>query len=313
MMSIHAFSCAAGYRAYVEKESPGYWVGTGAERLKLAGEVTPETFRSIRLGLHPETGEKLRIREVSDRIYKKPWGLETYKAREMYDLVISAPKSASILALMDDRISAAHEQAVEQTWRHMESRCGAMVIASYQHDTSRTLDPQTHTHLVAGNLAYDGSRWRTLHANEWYRRQEQITVHYRERLFERLEGYGYRIQYPELAGVSPEIMERFSQRSQERDREIEKFTERNHVAPTTREVSILVRESRGNKLRLPKEEIRERQLERLTPSERIQLTDVRERARERVSRPLMDHVESEPGLRVRPWSYGREIKPDAWG
>lgn len=313
MMTIGPLTCAAGYRTYLEKESPGRWVGTGAERLKLAGEVTPETFRSIRLGLHPETGEKLRIREVSDRIYKKPWGLETYKAREMYDLVISAPKSASILALMDDRIPAAHERAVEQTWRAMEPRCGAMVIASYQHESSRTLDPQTHTHLVAGNLAYDGSRWRTLHANEWYRHQEQITVHYRERLFERLEGYGYRIQYPELAGVSPELMARFSQRSEERDREIEKFTEKYRQAPSTREVKVLVRTHRPEKVYLPKEEIRDRQLARLTPSERIQLTDVRERARERVSHPLHDHVESEPGLSVRPWSYGREIKPDAWG
>lgn len=308
MMSIHALSRAAGHHIYLEKESPGYWVGTGAEKLGLSEKVTPETFKSVRLGQHPETGENLRVRKVVDRVYRKPWGIETYKAREMYDLVISAPKSASVLALFDDRISGAHERAVEQTWRAMELRCGAMVIASYQHEYSRTLDPQTHTHLVAANLAHDGERWRTLHANEWYRRQERITVHYRERLFERLEGYGYRIQYPEVAGVSPEIMARFSQRSQERDREIEKFTAKHDVAPTSREVSILVRTHRPAKVHLPKEEIRERQLARLTPAERIQLTDVRERARERVSPALHDHVESEPGLSVRPWSYG-----DAWG
>jgi conjugative relaxase-like TrwC/TraI family protein len=330
MMTIRALTRAAAHHIYLEKEAPGHWVGTGAERLGLTGEVTPETFKAVRLGAHPETGEVLRVRKVSDRIYHKPWGTEIYKFREMYDLTISAPKSASVLTLFDDRIPAAHEQAVEKTWRAMEHRCGAMVIASYQHESSRTLDPQTHTHLVAGNLAHDGSKWRTLHANEWYRRQEQITVHYRERLFEKLEGYGYRIQYPEVAGVSPEIMARFSQRSQELNREIEKFTELNRVAPTTREVSIIVRNHRPAKIYLPKEEIRDRQLARLTPSERIQLTDVHQQAREREyvryrdvtpakeqerpaekirpSHPLIDHVESEPGLVVRPWSYG-----DAWG
>ena len=32
-----------------------------------------------------------------------------------------------------------------------------LVIARYDHDTSRELDPQLHTHLVAGNLTYDGA------------------------------------------------------------------------------------------------------------------------------------------------------------
>jgi len=31
-----------------------------------------------------------------------------------------------------------------------------LVIARYDHDTRRELDPQIHSHLVAGNLTYDG-------------------------------------------------------------------------------------------------------------------------------------------------------------
>ena len=31
-----------------------------------------------------------------------------------------------------------------------------LVIARYDHDTSRELDPQIHSHLVAANLTYDG-------------------------------------------------------------------------------------------------------------------------------------------------------------
>jgi conjugative relaxase-like TrwC/TraI family protein len=325
MMTVRPLTRAAGHHIYLEKESPGHWVGTGAERLGLTGEVTPETFKAVRLGAHPETGEVLRVRKVSDRVYHKPWGTEIYKAREMYDITISAPKSVSVLTLFDDRIPAAHEHAAEQTWRAMEQRTGEMVVAAYQHEYSRRLDPQIHTHLVAGNLAFDGARWRTLHANEWYRRQEQITVHYREHLLGELERFGYRIEYPEVAGVSAEILARFSQRTKERDRKVAEFTEANGAAPTNREASILVRTNRPDKLYLPKAEIRERQLARLTPSERLQLTGVQQQSREREhvrfrdvtpavgrekvkGRPgsfpsFQDHVESEPGLTVRPWSY----------
>ena len=43
-----------------------------------------------------------------------------------------------------------------------------MVIARYDHDSSRELDPQLHTHLVAGNLTYDGveGKWKALNAYE---------------------------------------------------------------------------------------------------------------------------------------------------
>jgi TrwC relaxase len=40
------------------------------------------------------------------------------------------------------------------------------VIARYDHNRSRELDPQLHTHLVAGNLSYDGveAKWKAFAA-----------------------------------------------------------------------------------------------------------------------------------------------------
>src|SRR5947209_20502113 len=101
MLSIKAMSHAGLYRSYLEKEVPGSWKGTGAKLLNLPDDVTKESFSSIRQGLHPETGEELRIRKVVDRVYTKPWGTEIYRAREMYDLVISAPKTVSAMAIVD--------------------------------------------------------------------------------------------------------------------------------------------------------------------------------------------------------------------
>jgi conjugative relaxase-like TrwC/TraI family protein len=116
MLSIHAMAHAKGYRSYLEREAPGSWKGTGSKLLNLPDDVTKESFSSVRQGLHPETGDELRIRKVVDRVYHKPWGDEIYKAREMYDLVISAPKSVSVMAMVDPGISRAHQQSIEQSF-----------------------------------------------------------------------------------------------------------------------------------------------------------------------------------------------------
>jgi hypothetical protein len=95
MLNIHAMAHAGRYRSYLEREAPGSWKGTGSKLLNLPDDVTKESFSSIRQGLHPDSGEELRIRKVVDRVYRKPWGMKSTKLREMYDLVISAPKSVS--------------------------------------------------------------------------------------------------------------------------------------------------------------------------------------------------------------------------
>lgn len=312
MLSIRGIPAGAGYLNYVGKEAEGRWLGTGAKILKLPEKVEPKEFHSVRKGLHPETEEKLRIREVSDRVYKKPWGEQIYKAKELYDLTISAPKSVSIMSLFDERIIEAHQYAADRVWRAMEHQCGAMVIASFQHHYSRQLDPQEHTHLVAGNLAFDGEKWRTLHANNWYRSQQQITEYYRENLLGALERQGYRIDYPELAEVPRELIDRFSQRAESRDSSIAAYVEHFGDEPSNREIAVMIREHREPKQYLPAAEIRERQLARLEPSEREQLVTVKERAweqGEKIHLPrLSDSVESEEALAHRPWRYAERAK-----
>src|SRR5208283_224635 len=45
----------------------GEWVGTGAEKLGLNGEVTPEQFEALRTNQNPLTGEKLTPRTKETR------------------------------------------------------------------------------------------------------------------------------------------------------------------------------------------------------------------------------------------------------
>jgi conjugative relaxase-like TrwC/TraI family protein len=99
---------------------------------------------------------------------------EQSKARSLYDMMFSAPKSVSVMAIVggDERLVAAHATTVRETMEEAEKifgypvrlaglnedrPTGNWIGASYAHDTSRELDPQLHTHAVAANLTYYGT------------------------------------------------------------------------------------------------------------------------------------------------------------
>ena len=150
--------------------------GRGAELLGLEGAVTMEEFDAIRQAVDPSTGEFLRQRKSADRYgMVERNGEEVIEkiqtSRNLYDFTVSAPKALSVQAMEDPRLFEAHRAGVAEMAMEMERLAGArvrkfgandtrptsnLVIAAYEHNTSRELDPQIHTHLVAGNLTYDG-------------------------------------------------------------------------------------------------------------------------------------------------------------
>jgi conjugative relaxase-like TrwC/TraI family protein len=196
MLTIRALSGGETYASrhlsandyYAEGERiQGHWMGRGAELLELKGEVTLEQFDAIRQGLHPETKEFLRPCQNVNRFDKD--GERLSSARSLYDFTVSAPKSVSVQALIDPRLREAHQQALAEMTGEMERLAGAriridgadtnrvtgnLVIAAYHHDTSRELDPQLHSHLVAANLTYDGpeTRWKALQATDIYEQRD---------------------------------------------------------------------------------------------------------------------------------------------
>jgi len=318
MLTIRAMSDGSGYSArhlqhsdyYAEGERiTGQWQGRGAQLLGLSGEVRTEQFEALRQGLDPESGEFLRQRQSADRISAD--GTTQSRGRNLYDFTISAPKSVSIIAELggDDRLVEAHRGAVQETLTELEqiaatrvrmsganeNRCtGNLVLAVYHHDTSRELDPQLHTHAVAANLTYDGveGRWKALQASGIYERRAYLSEVYRNALAREVRSLGYEIEDRrtvngkdlgfEIKGVSEELLERYSQRSEQRDNAIAQFIEVNNRPPTDNEVAILVRESRADKLiEVSTPEVHSRQSARLSTEERIGLDRVREEAHSR--------------------------------
>lgn len=273
----------------------GEWQGRGAELLGLRGGVTPEQFEAVREGLHPETGEFLRPRHSADRANSD--GSEQSKARSLYDLTFSAPKSVSVQAMVggDERLVAAHDKAVREVLAEAENYSAARVrldganenrttgnwiVAAYRHDTSRELDPQLHTHAVTANLTYDGveGRWKALQASGLYERRAYLTEVYKNALANKVRNLGYEIEARrdsrgwdlgfEVRGVPDELLERYSQRSAQRDAAIEEFKEQHGRKPTDNEVAVLVRESRANKLtEIATEQVQRQQRARLSPEE----------------------------------------------
>src|ERR1700761_2864948 len=315
MLTIRAMTGGKGYAQrhlehsdyYDQRRTvQGEWQGRGAELLGLHGSVTPEQFEAIREGLHPETGEFLRPRHSADRTGAN--GEVESKARSLYDMTFSAPKSVSIQALVagDERLLEAHRHAVQEALQEAERHAGTrvrlnganydrqtgnLIVASYTHDTSRQLDPQIHTHAVAANLSYDGSegRWKALQTSGLYERRAYLTEVYRNDLAREVKALGYEIESKrnskgmdngfEIKGVPDELQERFSQRSKERDEAIREFVKTEGRQPTDNEVAVLVRDTRPDKLHeISTAEVHARQLGRLSLEEHTSLVNLKDAA-----------------------------------
>ncbi|MGP0071197.1 MAG: MobF family relaxase [Bryobacteraceae bacterium] len=323
MLTIRAMSDGKGYSSrhlehsdyYAEGERvTGEWQGRGAELLGLSGPVETEEFEALRQGLDPGTREFLRIRRSADRMAAD--GTTLAQGRSLYDFTISAPKSVSILAIIggDDRLIEAHRKAVSETLQEAETYAasrvrqaganedrptGNMALAVYHHDTSRELDPQLHTHAVAANLTYDGTegRWKALQASEMYERRAYLSEVYRNALAREVRALGYEIESQrdskghdagfEIRGVPKELLEKFSQRSIQRDQAIGEFIAKQGRSPTDNEVAVLVRESRADKLiEISTSELRTKQRAKLAPGDEKALTQIQ------TQRPLARSMES---------------------
>ena len=207
------------------------WAGKGADALGLSGTVEPDVFKEILEGRVPG-GPQLGRRDREGNFRHRPGR----------DVTLSAPKSASLLALVggDKRIVAAHDKAVGRTlaWiegnaiqtRMQDKAAGAMVragnqkmvAATFRHDTSRNLDPQLHTHCVIANMVQgEGDKWRTMVNDGLYRNKMAIGAIYRSELAESLGRLGYEIERAhsdgrfEIAGVPRGVIEAFSTRRAE--------------------------------------------------------------------------------------------------
>ncbi|ELC5340129.1 conjugative transfer relaxase/helicase TraI [Salmonella enterica] len=172
MLSISSIKGDAGYYShednyYASGSLESRWLGEGAEKLGLKGEVASADMDAVRQGKLPDGSDLSRMVDGVN------------KHRSGYDLTFSAPKSVSVMALVgeDRRFIEAHNRAVAVVMQEVEQLVsaritqegktetvltGSIVAALYNHDTSRDLDPQVHTHALVFNATFADEKWRSL-------------------------------------------------------------------------------------------------------------------------------------------------------
>lgn len=257
--SVSALTSSAQASSYYEADdyyaegglSPSEWQGKGAEALGLSGEVDRESFRDL---LDGKIGEQQLGTFREGQVEHRPG----------WDVTLSAPKSVSFMAEVagDRRLIEVHGEAVRTAMAHVEKHMAAtrvrdgstvtreatgnLVIASFQHGTSRAQDPQLHTHNVIMNAtrAEDGA-WRSLEPRALYQLQKQIGAIYRQELALKVRELGYEIEAGkdslfEIKGVSAEVMAAFSTRSAEIEAALaERGTSRDNASAAEKQMAAL--------------------------------------------------------------------------
>lgn len=168
-------------------EPPGRWWGIGRRTLGLEGAATGQQLRALLDGHHPVNGRPLGRR----------FGDQSARG---FDATFSAPKSVSVLwALSPDpwvraEVLAAHDAAVDAALGWFE-RHGAVTrrgtdgvfqvdaegvtAALFRQHTSRTMDPQLHTHAVISAKVQDRTGcWLSLDARFLKYQQRSISAIY---------------------------------------------------------------------------------------------------------------------------------------
>jgi conjugative relaxase-like TrwC/TraI family protein len=251
---------------YCENESVvGQWMGRGAGRLGLGGEIHAgdPSFENLRKNRSPD-GEKLTPRDSPSRV-------------KFFDFQCSAQKSVSVMAvtLGDTRLLAAHDAAAKLAFGELERfaarrantaltqatvRTANVVAATFRHTASRALDPQVHTHFVTANATWDeGKRcWLALTEFEMVAAIRYAGKVYQNEMARSCRALGYAISDSrdkrgtvtgfEITGVDSAVRERFSKRRADVERGIEQFVRDRGRAPTPGETHAITVASRDRKL-----------------------------------------------------------------
>lgn len=209
-------------------EPPGQWHGVGAERLGLSGQVEADHLYNLFDGFSPDGSRPL----VQFQNHEGKAG-----HRPGWDLTFSAPKSVSVLWSQSSpenrqKIQEAHDQAVMAALDYLQEsaaltrrgrRGGAMeatglVVARFEHSTSRALDPQLHTHALVMNVGVrDDGTTGTVSSLSIFQSKMAAGAIYRADFSARLEQeFGIPVErkssWFEVSGSSDALVKEFSKR-----------------------------------------------------------------------------------------------------
>ncbi len=210
---------------YLEGGEPlGRWFGKGAEKLGLSSQVEREQLSALFRGYAPDDRKLVLNAGKADR-------------QPGWDLTFSAPKSVSTLwsqapEPLRQAIQEAHYESVRAALGYLEDAAGVtrrghggteveqagLVIALFEHGTSRAQEPQLHIHTLVQNAAIrDDGTWGAIRSHDLYEHKMTVGALYRAGFAYRLShDLGLRIKpektWFEVEGVPRTLMDEFSTR-----------------------------------------------------------------------------------------------------
>lgn len=210
-------------------DADGVYIGGLSATLGLSALAADEaTLPALLDGVDPTTGELLDAKHRRVRVLA-------------YDCTFAAPKSVSLLALLDDEDEAvigAHRRSVASAFEYLEREAGlvrrsgprgvesepaaGLAAAAFVHRTNRNDDPHLHTHLLVANLAADRrGQYSALDGRALYEQVSTAGSLYRCQLRHELStnlGLYWRRDprgFNDLSGLSRRAVEAFSTRAGE--------------------------------------------------------------------------------------------------
>lgn len=206
MLSIHEINNIDYYvdeDYYQTEDQPaGIWIGKGAIALGISSNLIGAEYHSIMNGLALDG--KTPLCATPGETHQPGW-----------DLTFSAPKSVSLVWAAADqslreKISEAQLVAVKRAVSFLEKHAAftrrgqggqlrepidGLVVATFEHETSRELDPQLHTHALVANVAprSDGT-WGTIVSRDLYLWQKAAGAIYRTELAYQLNQLSFAVE-----------------------------------------------------------------------------------------------------------------------
>ena len=282
----------------------GQWIGDGAKRLGLEGEVEQSLFDRLCDNLHPFEDKRLTLRNTAQR-------------RVLSDITFSVPKSVSVLfaASPDESkqdILDAVRHAADATFHDLEQDALTrvnhergklttrpthnLVAASWIHLTARPVDdpvfgvhpdPQLHVHFATLNATHTGNdRWTAVDLSNVVRDSGYFEELFQSRLATNIKALGYSLQRTEnnfeVSGISRETIDRFSRRTAEIDRLVadgvaEKIAAKEKISIKDAKDQVGARSRHVKSDRYSIEELQSVWRERFTTEEQSQLKAVTNR------------------------------------
>lgn len=314
MLSISKLSLGQA-KTYYSKDNyytqqVGELYGKSLDHLSLRkDDLTHDNFVNLLEGINPTTGEQLTAKRNN-------------KSVPGFDFTFSAPKSLSVVVEaahgfdkdLASFLEKLHDKAVNQTLdliekEHIKTRVqkkkktvveytGNLIASKFQHDISRALDPQLHTHCVIKNmtLCSDG-KYRTLDMSTLLKEGSPIVKnigkYYRQLLKQELQKAGIEIEitnkkenFFELKEVDKKLLREFSKRRKAVEKEVKRLEKKYPNMSKSELWQTATLNSRDAKKNIDRNKVRKDNLKAM--SKHIKIEDMLLKIKQNVKTPKKD-------------------------